>query len=190
MTILKRDTIVDRPELVNREDDEDDKDEEDQNLETKVIGRGGGPTFNGLEFEEGDLDVVTAANACAVLGTGEDEGQAYQQVFKNAAIQIKDMKMNNRDIELLSHFGLNNGIGTVGLDDTQRDQVLTDLMQSEDVGVAGTEPVEDNTQEDSDESSVTIDSDNEDGEDNSTDIDDVQEKVDEMSEDKEEEDGE
>jgi len=128
MTIIERETIIDRPELVNRDDDEDEQDEEDQ---VSVIGEGGGPSAHGLEFEEDDLDIIAGANACAVLTTGQDSGEAFEQMFTNASVQLKDLKERNRDISMLSYFGLNNSIGTVGLTDEQSGELMNQLMESE-----------------------------------------------------------
>jgi len=126
MTLLERDTIIDRPELVNRGSDEDEQDN-DEEEEVERLGEGG-PIVHGLEFEEGDLDVVAGANTCAFLTTGETEGDVFQQMFKNAAVQLKDMKNRQRDIEMISYFGVNNSIGTVGLPDEKSDQLMTELL--------------------------------------------------------------
>lgn len=123
MTLLQRDTIIDRPELVNREDNE----EEDKEEEVQSIGEGG-PTVHGLEFDEGDLDIIAGANTCAVLTTGQQEGDVFEQMFRNAALQLKDMKERERDITALSYFGVNNSIGSVGLTDEQVDEIVEDAI--------------------------------------------------------------
>lgn len=123
MTLLQRDTIIDRPELVNREDNES----EDEEEEVQSIGEGG-PTVHGLEFDEGDLDIIAGANTCAVLTTGQQEGDVFEQMFRNAALQLKDMKERERDITALSYFGVNNSIGSVGLTEEQVDEIVEDAI--------------------------------------------------------------
>lgn len=124
MTLLERDTIIDRPELVNREDDENEQDDE---AEYEDIGEGG-PTVHGLEFDEGDLDVIAGANTCAVLTTGQQEGEVFEQMFRNAALQLKDIKERERDISSISYFGVNNSIGSVGLSEEQVNSLMQDMM--------------------------------------------------------------
>lgn len=156
MTLLERETIIDRPELVNREDDENEQDEED---EYQDIGEGG-PTVHGLEFDEGDLDVIAGANTCAVLTTGQQEGEVFKQMFRNAALQLKDIKERERDISSISHFGVNNSIGSVGLSEDQVDSLMQDMMREE--------PTGDNSEPDIDEEAE---------------IDEVEDEVDDISED-------
>ena len=173
MTILDRDTLIDRPEIVTREDDEDEDNEDDETEnqdagETQVLGDGGGVELNGVEFETDDLDVVAAANTCAVLTTGQQEGEVFEQMFRNAAVQLKDMKQRNRDVEMLSYFGLNNAIGTIGLSDQKRNQAMNQVIQSDNSDGVGEDSTQDNG-EDSDE-------------DNEIDIDEVEEEVDDIKE--------
>jgi len=165
MTILDRETLIDRPELVDRDDDEDEQDKEQE--EIKVIGDGGGPTAHGVEFEEDDLDIIAAANTCAVLTTGQEEGDVFDQMFANAAYQLKDLKERKRDVTMLSYFGLNNSIGTVGLTDEDSGKLMTQLMDAE----------IDGEDEESDEAEE------------SDDIEEVEQEVEEMAE-EQEDDGE
>lgn len=185
MTILDRDTIIDRPELVTREDDGDEEDKNNEASEDNqpdTLGDGGGPEVHGLEFESDDLDVVAAANTCAVLTTGQEEGEVFERVFKNAAIQLRDMKVRNRDIDMISYFGLNNAIATVGLSEEMRNQTMNHIMQDDiksdpQTTERTTDQVEDNTDE-------------EDAQNDEVDIEDVEEEVDQMADDNTEDNGE
>ena len=172
MTILDRDTIIDRPELVTREDDDDEQDEGDEateHNEPDTLGDGGGPEVHGLEFESDDLDVIAAANTCAVLTTGQEEGDVFERVFKNAAIQLRDMKVRNRDIDMISYFGLNNAIATVGLSEEMRNQTMNQIMQDDiQSEPETTDDVEDDTDEDETEN-------------DKIDIEDVEEEVDNIT---------
>lgn len=181
MTILDRDTIIDRPELVTREDDGDEEDKNNEASEDNqpdTLGDGGGPEVHGLEFESDDLDVVAAANTCAVLTTGQEEGEVFERVFKNAAIQLRDMKVRNRDIDMISYFGLNNAIATVGLSEQMRNQAMNQVMETD----IQSEPDE-NESVDQTEDQTEQDSDDESSEDGDVDIEDVEEEVDEMTDD-------
>lgn len=161
MTILDRDTLIDRPEIVTREDDEDEDNEDDEmeNEGTEVLGNGGGVTLNEVEFEPDDLDVVAAANTCAVLTTGQQEGEVFEQMFKNAAVQVKDMKQRNRDVEMLSYFGLNNAIGTLGLSDQKRNQAMNQVIQSDEPhdNSVGEGSSQENTEDSEDDEKIDID---------------------------------
>jgi hypothetical protein len=172
MTILDRDTIIDRPELVTREDDDDEQDEGDEateHNEPNTLGDGGGPEVHGLEFESNDLDVIAAANTCAVLTTGQEEGDVFERVFKNAAIQLRDMKVRNRDIDMISYFGLNNAIATVGLSEEMRNQTMNQIMQDD---IQSEPETTDDVEDDTDENET---------EDDKIDIEDVEEEVDNIT---------
>jgi len=177
MTILDRDTIVDRPEIVNRDDEDDESDKEEQSDSVDVLGNGGGETLHGLEFEQDDLDIIAGANTCAALATGQEDGEAFSQMFRNTAIQLKDMKSRNRDIDLLSYFGLNNGIGTIGLDQQKRDEVLTQVMDS---STDTSHPVGDTSESDQDSEDETEQQTDE-SEDEDSEIDDVEDEIDDMT---------
>jgi len=144
MTLLDRDTLVDRPEIVNRDDDEDEQDAETDGY-AKSLGDGGGLTAHGLEFEEGDEDVIAAANTCAVLTTGQEGGEVFEQMFANAAVQLRDLKNSGRDIETLAFFGTDNSIGTAGLSEEDRQAIFDSLIST-----TSTEEVEE-VEEESDE---------------------------------------
>jgi len=185
MTILDRDTIIDRPELVTREDDDDEQDKGDEateHNEPDTLGDGGGPEVHGLEFESDDLDVIAAANTCAVLTTGQEEGDVFERVFKNAAIQLRDMKVRNRDIDMISYFGLNNAIATVGLSEEMRNQTMNQIMQDDIESEPQTSEETSNQAED--------DTGKEDEQDDNIDIEDVEEEVDQMADDNTEDNGE
>ena len=186
MTILDRDTIIDRPELVTREDDDDEKDQnnkENQDDDIERLGDGGGPEVHGLEFESDDLDVIAAANTCAVLSTGQEEGEVFERIFKNAAVQLRDMKVRNRDIDMISYFGLNNAIATVGLSEEMRNRTMNQIMQND----IRSEP--ENTEESDSDGQEAEQDDKQDGDDGSSeedvDIKDVEEQVDEMTDEEE-----
>jgi hypothetical protein len=151
MTILKRDTIVDRPELVNRDDeDEQNKDGAEGEKETSVIGEGGGLTVHGIEFEEGDERLIAAANTCAVLTTGRQSGDVFNQMFANASVQLKDMKSEGRDLDQLSFFGMENSIGTAGVGEKQEqaivDSLISDSVEDADDSADNLEEVEDDVE--------------------------------------------
>lgn len=161
MTLLDRDTLIDRPELVNRDDENDEDDEE-----VDKIGEEGEIEVHGVEFDEDDLDIIAAANTCAVLTTGKQSGDVFEQLFTNAAIQLKEMKEEGRDIDMLSYFGLNHTIGTVGLSERESERVVVSVM-------------EDDLAEESEESEEDVDSETDEED---SDIDDVEDELDEMSE--------
>lgn len=119
MPLLDRDTIVDRPVLLNRSGDKEQDDTEDDEEEVQVIGEGGGPVINGIEFEIGDYDIVAAANLASVLATGEEDGQSFKNVFSNAAIQLYELKQRNKDISALTEFSAKNGVDLLGIQPDQ-----------------------------------------------------------------------
>lgn len=173
MTILDRDTLIDRPELVNRDSRSDDHDEDEQSDKVEKLGDGGGVVINGLEFENGDLDVIAGANTCAALVTGQEDGEVFNKMFQNSAIQLKEMKNQSRDIELLSHFGVNNRIGSMGLDQEQRDKLVNQMIRSHD------ESVEEESEPEQTQQDVEPDKPDD------PDIDDIEEEISDISSDEE-----
>lgn len=165
MPLLDRDTLIDRPVLVNRDDDDSADDEE-----VDKLGEGGGIEVHGVEFEEDDLDIIAGANTVAVLATGQSSGDVFEQLFANAAIQLKEMKEEGRDIDLLSYFGLNHTIGTVGLTEEQSENVVVSVMHDE---------MESEEEETSEKTSEETSEDVEDEE--QSDIDEVEEEIEDMS---------
>mgnify|MGYP000019880190 CR=1 FL=1 len=125
MTLLERETLVDRPELIDRNgnDEESNEDEEPEKVSE------GGPIVHGLEFSDDDLDVVAGANACAALTTGSTDGDVFTRMFKNAAVQLKNMKDNGMSLERLSLFGVNSGVGSVGLSSEDTNKLMSQLAE-------------------------------------------------------------
>jgi len=120
MTLLNRDTVVDRPELVERGNSDDEEEPENtQEIQTEILGDGGGPEINNLVFEPGDYNIVAGANAAAVLGSGEQEGEFYERAFMNAAIQLKNLSAEGEDIRDVGRFGLEKGIAEIGVSEDQ-----------------------------------------------------------------------
>lgn len=116
MPLLDRETLVDRPVLVNRGDEEDEQDnEQTEGTTVETLGQGGGPTVYQLEFEPGDYNIVAGANAAAVLATGDQGGEAFEQSFVNAALQLKDLVAQGEDVRELARFGLEKGVAEIGL---------------------------------------------------------------------------
>jgi len=136
MTLLKRSTLVDRPELIDRdEDSEEDEAEtekqqtEDSDTGVQQLGKGGDVQVNNIEFSESDLDIVGAANTAAVLTTGQDSGEVYEQMFANASVQLKDMKERDIDISSIFEFGLANSFATVGVSDKRAAEMVEILTE-------------------------------------------------------------
>lgn len=149
MTLLNRDTLVDRPELVERGNEDDEEEEQDtEEIQTEILGDGGGPEINNLVFEPGDYNVVAGANAAAVLASGEQEGQFYEQAFINSAIQLKNLREEGEDIRDVGRFGLEKGIAELG-------------VSERDVGVLREQPAQDEEEdvEASNEDTETLDED-------------------------------
>ena len=129
MTLLKRNTLINRPEIVERADekddvDKDDEDDDDTSKRVDKLGDGGGPTVHGVEFEEEDLDVIAGANTAAVLVTGQDSGKVFEQMFTNAAIQLKELKSRGADMSPIVDFGVTNSFATVGTTDEQASEMV------------------------------------------------------------------
>lgn len=178
MPILNRDTLVDRPTLVNRGEEEDEQDTEtNEELTTQTLGDGGGPTINHLVFEPGDYQIVAGANTAAVLSTGHEEGDEYEEAFINAAIQLKDLAQRGHGCRDLARFGVEKGIAEIGL--TQEDiEQLSETPEPEDDDPEDEESQEDQTEDEED-------GDSEEGGDEQ-DLEEVEDSIEEV---KEEEDG-
>lgn len=168
MPLIDRRTVIDRPVLVNRGNQEDEQDDEgDEGAESdtvEILGEGGGPTINGIEFEAGDYQVVAGANTAAVLTTASEEGEAFEEAFAVAAIQLKELQQEGEDIRDVGRFGLEKGVAEIGLTQPQID-VLREQPEEQD--------------EESEEQ-------NQDSVDEETDIEDIEEDIEEVKEDKEE----
>jgi len=198
MPLLDREILVDRPVLVDRGESDDNQgnqtaaESEDAIVET--LGEGGGPVMYGLEFEPGDYEVVTGANAAAVLSTGQTEGQAFEQSFTNAALQLKDLIEHGDSIKDVSRFALENGIGNIGLSEKDINMLRENSQQrSEPEEVKEVqevteiqEPSEDGVKEEPDGAEDVQDEEAEDEEDEESDdvtIEEIEEDIEEVKED-------
>lgn len=116
MTLLNRETLIDRPEVISS-DNEDEEDEQtvvektSASEEVEVLGDGGGRIVNGVEFEEGDDEVIEAAEVVSVLSSGDTEGELYQASFLNSAIQLKSVADNGVDVSQIATSGVMMGVG-------------------------------------------------------------------------------
>lgn len=132
MPVLKRKTLIDRPVLVDREDEEDEQNNDaEEDVEIRTLGDGGGPVLKNLEFEPGQYDVVAAANTAATLASGEEEGNFFDQSFINAALQLHELDELGRSISRLVEFGEEKGVATIGLTQSQVDTLREDQQSSD-----------------------------------------------------------
>lgn len=193
MPLIDRDTLVDRPVLVNRGDEEDEQDDKQaEGTTVEKLGQGGGPTVHQMEFEPGDYNIVAGANTAAVLATGEQGGDAFNQAFVNAALQLKDLAAQGEDVRDIARFGLEKGVAEIGLTmgdiEVLREGRVEDASQGES---SETETIEESAGDDVDEEVEDTEEDT-DGEveneaDNNTrDIEEVEKDIEEI---KEEQDG-
>lgn len=117
--------IPDRPTVTDviSDEDEGDDDEEDtvQKDQVEVIGDGGGPTVHGVEFEEDDEDIIASSNLVALLATGEEGGDIYVEVFKNAAVQLNELDRRGHDISDISSFSEHIDAAYIGAEDIEFD---------------------------------------------------------------------
>lgn len=181
MPVLKRDTIVDRPVLVDREDQENkeqssENDEEDKEVE--VLGEGGGPVINGIEFSEGHYNIVAASNMAGILATGREEGEAFEQSFRNAAIQLYELQEKNQSIRDLVRFSVEKGVSEIGISESQIEE-LEKTNEETDEDVEEAETMSETVDEENDEETDKVDDDE--------DVDEIEESIDEIKEDKDEE---
>lgn len=118
MPLLNRDTVIDRPVLVNRGEQES---EEDESRVTKVetLGDGGGPIINGVEFRPGDFDIVASSNLAAVLATGEADGDAFVDSFRNSAFQLYELKESGEEISDLTRFSVERDVSNIGINERE-----------------------------------------------------------------------
>jgi hypothetical protein len=194
MTLLDRPTLVDRPELVNRDKQEDREDEQGgETIQAEALGNGGGPVLHGIEFRPGDYDIVAGANLAAVLSTGNDEGDVFAQSFRNAAIQLYELKDVGEDISDIVRFSVEKGVAETGLTDPeievltrQPEEELEDVESESNEDNGESEKLDDQQQRTPDEDADSDEADNEDGD---AEIDDVEESLEEVKEDNPEDDG-
>lgn len=151
MPLLDRDTIVDRPVLLDRSNNDEQEEEQGQEREVEVLGQGGGPTINGVEFEVGHYQLVAASNLASVLATGEEDGQSFKNVFRNAAIQLYELKERGRDISTLSNFAAQNQVDLLGIQPRQAEMLQGEADTAENGEVNIEEIEEQITQEEPEE---------------------------------------
>jgi hypothetical protein len=127
MTLLNRETLIDRPEVFSS-DNEDEEDEgtvvektsADEDIE--VLGEGGGRVVNGVEFEEGDSDIIEAAEVVSVLASGNTEGELYQASFLNSAIQLKSVANSGVSVSEIVTSGVKMGVDEASTLDFEVDE--------------------------------------------------------------------
>jgi hypothetical protein len=168
---------------VNR-DDEEDNQEADGQSSVNTIGEGGGPVINGVEFRPGDLGLVAGANVTAVLSTGQDGGEMFEQSFRNAAIQLHDLQEVGEDITDLRRFARDRGVADIGVSDSQFEVLNSEPEQSvEDFEQA--DPDEDETEDGTEDNSEDEeeDEDEDGGEEEPDEIENIEEDIDDIEED-------
>ena len=105
MPFFDRPLVTDRPTVIDpvigNGDEEEQRVEENSTEQDTVetLGDGGGEVVHGLEFEEGQEDIIKSSNLVAILATGQEEGKLYSDVFKNAAFQLAEVKENGHTTE-------------------------------------------------------------------------------------------
>lgn len=120
MTLTGRDTLIDRPEIVNRGGSKDgENNEESTETHVETLGNGGGPVVHGLEFEKGHYNIVAASNLTAVLATGTDGGEEFRDAFTNAALQLYRQVQKGIDIRDIVRFSMASGVAEINLSDAQ-----------------------------------------------------------------------
>jgi len=166
MPLIDRDTIIDRPVLLDRSGNKEQEETEEQEEEVQPIGEGGGPTINGVEFEVGHYNIVAAANLASVLATGEDDGQSFKNVFRNAVVQLYELEQRGRDITSLSEFAARNNVDILGVQPRQAELLQGNVVQEpdaegEDVNIDDIEEQISNDEQDTTEESEDGDTDEE-----------------------------
>lgn len=110
MPLLPRSTVVDRPTLVDRDDEQANGAKQSDEDIIEELGDGNGPTINSIRFEKGDYGVVAASNLVAVLSTAQTEGNEFQQAFMTSAIQMKEMANSGIDISSIARMSRSRGM--------------------------------------------------------------------------------
>lgn len=110
MPLLPRSTVVDRPTLVDRDDEQANGAKQSDGDIIEELGDGDGPTINSIRFEKGDYGVVAASNLVAVLSTAQTEGNEFQQAFMTSAIQMKEMANSGIDISSIARMSRSRGM--------------------------------------------------------------------------------
>lgn len=196
MPLLPRSTVVDRPTLVDRDDEQANGDESSDEDVVEELGNGDGPAINGIKFEKGDYGVVAASNLVAVLSTAQSEGNKFRQAFMTSAIQMKEMANSGIDISSIARLSRSRGIDdlNVSQSDMQDLKLATQTQQQQDdeSEEVREEVSEDDKDAESDEvEGESNDADEEDDEDEDVDsVEDMFEDDDEEEQVEESEDGE
>jgi len=131
MTLTGRSPLIDRPELVNREGGNDIEDNQETEEVVETLGEGGGPVKHGIEFQEGQFNLVAASNAIAVLASANDEGTLFEEAFTNAALQLYDQLQRGGDIRDLTRFSMATGLSELNLSDSELDVLAKDVTEDE-----------------------------------------------------------
>lgn len=143
MPIVNRDLLVDRPTItdpvIGADDEDDEEAEELENAETQVIGDGGGKTVHGLEFEEGQEEVIKASNLVAMLASGTDEpNEVFKGTFQNAAIQLQQVDDSEHSISEIAETADQLNASSIGVvweeEDVESENEVTEGEQQEDNG--------------------------------------------------------
>lgn len=133
MPLLPRSTVVDRPTLVDRDDEQANETEQSDDGVIEELGNGDGPAVNGIRFEKGDYGVVAASNLVAVLSTAQTEGNEFEQAFMTSAIQMKEMANSGIDISSIARMSRSRGMDdlNVSQDDMQDLKLATQTQTPE-----------------------------------------------------------
>lgn len=154
MPLVDRNLLVDRPTVTDPVIGTDDDEGEAEEQEIEVFGDGGGKEVHGVEFEEGDEDIIKGANLVAMLATGSDEvDDVFQDIFVNTAVQLNHAKAAGEDSSELAAVAerLNAAdLGGVEFEDEEEteEDVVIETEESDDVE----EDEEVDTSEDSEDS--------------------------------------
>jgi len=188
MPLLPRSTVVDRPTLVDRDDEQANEAESSDEDIIEELGNGDGPAINGIKFEKGDYGVVAASNLVAVLSTAQSKGNEFRQAFMTSAIQMKEMANSGIDISSIARLSRSRGIDdlNVSQSDMQDLKLATQTQQEQDDD--DTEEVREEVSEDDEDTEsdeVEEEADGEDEEDD--DVDSVEEMFDDDEEEQAEE---
>lgn len=149
MPLLPRSTVVDRPTLVDRDDEQANGAQQSDEDIIEELGDGDGPAVNGIRFEKGDYGVVAASNLVAVLSTAQTEGTEFQQAFMTSAIQMKEMANSGIDISSIARMSRSRGMDDLNV--SQED--MQDLKLA-----TQSQPPEQTSNEEDDEAEEVADS--------------------------------
>lgn len=136
MPLFDRDTLIDRPTIIKHGDDEEEEEEIEQTI---TLNKGTGPVVNGVRFDQGQYGLMAAANAAAILATGEAEGETYKRSFGNAAIQLQELKNQDTNINDLARFSIERGVAEEGIEEHKVEQIF-DQDDAEQTDDTTTEP--------------------------------------------------